>query len=223
MKLGRLPAQREPARPHVRDLALAPAPAVIDRWKAVQEWGMLQNDICGDCTIASAGHIMLLWNTVMGNGNGTMTDAEAVDLYSTLSGYVPGDAATDSGLTERAVLRCWDRWGFPSGNSTIKLSNFYTAAPTSLLDAKQAIAHLGALYIGVNLPENAMQTERWDVEPGAKILGGHAVPLVGYDDGLQSFYVVSWGACFPLTYRFFQQYCEEAWGLECPDWTPPAT
>lgn len=220
MKLGRLPARFDASVPHLMTLNLDPAPPVVDRFTKVQSWPKLKNDVEGDCTIASAGHIIQLWNTVTKNGIGTMTDAEAEATYSALSGYVPGDESTDSGCVELDVLNYWQQTGMPSDGKTIKLTRFLRQDATSVDQMRAAVYHLGASYIGLNLPDSALKnTNVWDVEPGAQIAGGHAVPIVGYDHPNEMLYTVSWGLLIPMTYRFFQAYCEESWSPYSQDWT----
>jgi hypothetical protein len=48
----------------------------------------------------------------------------------------------------------------------------------------------------------------WDVVPGAKIEGGHYIPLVAKRENLE---VVTWGALQQMTDAFYQEYCDEAW------------
>ena len=45
--------------------------------------------------------------------------------------------------------------------------------------------------------------------------GGHAVDVVGYDEG--GLTVVTWGALQRLTWAFWDRYCDEAWCVLSPD------
>lgn len=65
-------------------------------------------------------------------------------------------------------------------------------------------------------------------QPGVTFYGGHAITVVGYDEGLQAFkFVNSWGYEWGdrgyayLTYDFVQQKAWEAWALVDADTTPP--
>ena len=53
--------------------------------------------------------------------------------------------------------------------------------------------------------------EPWTVVPGPAPTDGHYVPLIGYD--AQHLYCVSWGRVQPMTWDFFETYCDEAWAL----------
>ncbi|NLG51788.1 MAG: C1 family peptidase [Chloroflexi bacterium] len=66
-------------------------------------------------------------------------------------------------------------------------------------------------------------------QPGAEFYGGHAITVVGYDEGLQAFkFVNSWGQGWGdqgygyLTYDFVQHKSWEAWALVNGDTTPPS-
>ena len=218
MKLGRLPAKFDPNVRKLRDLALAPPPPVELRFQQVGSWPMYANDSVGDCTIAAVGHVIEYWNVVGKTGKPNPANSQVLAVYEQLSGYVPGDEATDTGLNELDVLNWWKANGMPSGCDTIKLTDFLATPAHDLTQLKQSIHNLGSAYLGYDMPSNAIQTTLWDVKPGAEIVGGHAIPAVGYDDNKGLIYVVSWGAVVPVTYAFHQKYCEEAWSCYSDDW-----
>src|ERR1700757_5533476 len=97
---------KKPARPgavklhfrhYVNTSVLATPPNTFGHDKLVgNQWGMLANDQLGDCAIADALHQHLLWNMEHGVTI-PLTDACAIQNYSNVTGYIPGDAASDQG------------------------------------------------------------------------------------------------------------------------------
>ena len=89
-----------------------------------------------------------------------------------------------------------------------------------------AIWLFGGAYIGVELPISAQTQEVWDVpanstpedEPGS--WGGHAIYLVAYDQ--KTLTCITWGQLKKMTWRWFAQYCREAYGLVAKDWLEPS-
>ena len=51
----------------------------------------------------------------------------------------------------------------------------------------------------------------WDVVPGAKIEGGHYVPVVGTVHEVDQGTCVTWGKHQAFTKAFYEQYNDEAW------------
>jgi hypothetical protein len=50
----------------------------------------------------------------------------------------------------------------------------------------------------------------------AKIAGGHAVVLAGYD--AEGFRLISWGQYYTMTWAFFAKYVDEVYALADPVW-----
>jgi hypothetical protein len=85
--------------------------------------------------------------------------------------------------------------------------------PSSVLAVHRAIAFYGAAFIGVQLPQSAMDQfnagQPWTVEPGSPILGGHCILPVGYDaSGIQC---VTWGSIVTVTWPWWESYVDEVW------------
>lgn len=219
--LGRNPAQFDLNVPKLMELKLNIdiLPAISDSWKKIQYWPMLMNDQIGNCTIASAGHIIEYWNYVGNLFLPTMTDLEAEVIYSIIGKYVSGNPSTDNGCVELDVLNYFQSHGVMAASKIVSLTKFLSVPRTDLQQIKSSIYHLGNCYLGYNLPSNAAsQTDLWSVDPNAQIEGGHAIPAVGYDDTQNLLYVVSWGTIVPVTYDFHVKYCEEAWSLYSDAW-----
>lgn len=224
-KGGRLPAQ--PARPHLKlarllhaDLA---APPESSDWLSPvpsDAWGMLANDLWGDCGFAGMGH-MRVGDVYVNQGETlTVTDDDALAAYSAVAGFDPdagpsGDNPTDNGVVLQDVLDWWHKHGFlgekPLAYARVDVSN--------LREVKQAIATFGQLYCGFNVPSSAMQQFNagmpWSVVKGSRNEGGHCVTVGAYtEDGPDA---VTWGRVQHMTWDFWATYFDECWVQFGPD------
>jgi len=221
---GRLPAQ--PARPHLvaaNFLAAQPAPPAYADWLTPvpgSAWGMLGNAQWGDCTCAGVGHKRIGDVYVNQGRTLTVTDADALQLYSAVTGFdpnagAPGSNPTDQGAVCQDVLEYWLEHGFLGE----KILAFAKVNLASLDQVKQAIAVFGQIYCGFNFPSSAMDQfnhrQPWTVVKGARIEGGHCVTIGAYDaTGLEC---ITWGAVQRMTWAFFEKYFDEAWVIVTPD------
>lgn len=218
-KLGRLPARRDhrvkALAKYTRALALAPPPPVPPHHGLAKslDFPMSLNDQIGDCTAAGWGHIIQLWTAAAGVMR-VPTDAEVLAVYEQTGGYDPQDPNTDRGAVEQDVLQAWLK-GLQG--DTLEA---YAAINTSDLDEmRDAICWFGGAYIGVNLPQSALDDDAlWDYVPGSGIVGGHCVVLLDYDiqrpsDGRPYFYGVSWGKLIAISDEFLTHYLDEAYAL----------
>lgn len=183
-------------------------------------WGMLGNDLLGDCTCAGVGHKRI--GDVWAN-QGTLlevTTPEVVSFYENF-GYRPDDPNSDQGAYCQKVLETWCKIGFlgekPVAFAKIKVSN--------LNEVKAAIALFGQIYCGFDVPQSAEDQfnagETWTVVPGSPDIGGHCVTLGAYDaDGPTC---VTWARLQKMTWDFFKKYFREAYVTVGPDDYNPAT
>ncbi|MBR7826781.1 hypothetical protein KDK95_10745 [Actinospica sp. MGRD01-02] len=185
---------------------LPQAPAAVDWAKNVVSWPMDGNDTYGDCTMAAAAHLIQSWNAETGQQMPVPADQEVIAQYLKLTG------GKDTGLVESQVLKTWMSKGLWSN----KIAGYAPVNVHSLDALKQAIAFFGGVYVGIQVPNNA-QTQfaagqpwtlvaDWQSQP---IEGGHAIPLLGYDD--QYLYAITWGAVQPMAWDWWSTYGDEAW------------
>lgn len=220
--LGRLPEDLSKPRltlaPHLT--ATAP-PASADWYSHVQAWGVLGNDQWGDCVFAGNGHI-IEQQTALGEGDETIvTDAEALAEYSRVTGFnpdagPPGSNPTDQGALIQDGLADLRK----NGVAGQKIAAFARVNQASQDEVKTALADLGAVSLGVNLPQSAMDQfnagQPWTVSGDATILGGHCIIAAGYD--AQYVYVVTWGKVVPAAWGWLAAYCDEAWAVVSAAW-----
>lgn len=201
-------------------------PASVDWYSGVpaSSWLMLGNGPdnsipnlpnfggCGDCTVAGMGHMIdqVEWYA-QSHTPATVTGAQAVAAYSAITGYNPANGSNDNGAELQQVLQWWTQNGFagytPSGFAEIDITN--VALTQTCID------YFGAVYSGFAVPaifETQFDNgQPWDVprgRAGSQIVGGHCVPIIGYD--ATYWYVLTWGAVQKVTYAALAKY----WGTQ---------
>lgn len=196
--------------------ALVPPPAAVSWFKAATDFGVMLNDDIGDCTIAALGHAIQIWTLNLA-GEITVPDADILAAYENWCGYDPSDPSTDQGGIELDVLNSWRN----SNLAGHKLLAYADPSPNTKLHIQQAIYLFGGVYIGLNVPQSAMDQlnagQPWTVAPDdGGILGGHAVFVPAYDaDGLTC---ITWGLPQKMTWDFWNAYCDESHALLSQDW-----
>lgn len=248
LKYGRKPVRHTPAsfmRSHIMTRALnalGTPPATSPDWvSAVMKqssmgWGMFGNDEYGDCVIADCAHAEMLRTANVG-GIWIPTLTQTLALYAYFQGYT-GDPSSvsdidkylanhDDGCNELDVITYLTKNGWLGR----KLDGSANLDPTQLDQIKWAVSIFGASRLGLNLPDSAQPQfeggEAWDYVPGARLDGGHDVPVVGYDTSY--FYVVTWGKLQPVSPSFMTAkyadgtpYVEEAHAELAFDWVNAA-
>jgi hypothetical protein len=194
---------------------LADPPAAISRPHPQFEWGMLANDKLGDCVIAMMLHSIEDFHLDAGTPPPRFTDGDAIALYSTITGYRPGVAATDRGTNENTAMAYWEHPGLRAAGSVHTIAATVAVDPTNLNECRIAIDEFVDLQIGMALPATAQGESEWTVvgdgrtansAPGS--WGGHGIPYREYDP--QAFTCVTWGAELLLTVPFHLDYAQEA-------------
>ena len=217
MRVAGLLGKLEPRRPDgLADLVayaarkLPTAPAELDFTTGVSSWEMADNDRLGDCTIAAVTHMDKCWSAQTQESYTYPGDSTIDSTYFGLSG------GQDSGLVEADVLSAWMNDGL-FGRKIIGY------APVNIKDIttmKAALHLFGGLYVGVQVPAIAQDQfangQEWnptgDPSVDNNIVGGHAIPLLGYDSS-NTFKAVTWGATQLLTLDWWKMYGDEAWAI----------
>jgi hypothetical protein len=226
-RLGRQPRSRDARVPHMSALTagrkLLPPPPSIDWTKGMPpDFGMMLNDQLGDCTCAAVYHARQVWTFNATAMEDTEPDAGVLSLYETTCGYVRGNPDTDQGGNEQTVLRYLLNHGMPLAKGGVdKIAAFVEIDPRNVNDVKRGIANNGLVYIGFQVPAFLLAGEPpalWDVDPNGdqEIIGGHAVILPSYTIG--DLGVISWGARYAMTWRFFTEFVDEVYAIADPAW-----
>lgn len=222
-KKGRLPAKKDERTfklsSYLRREKLPPVPDQWDWDKKIKkdDWGEMRNMELANCTVAAAGHFIMVWTASTGNFFRPSDDA-IVATYSALSGYDPVTNTNDTGLNSLDVLKYWRKY-FIHGH---RIFAFAAIDGLKHEEVKQTIYLFGGCFIGLNLPSTCMEQAKWELpdtgatgpfEPGS--WGGHAVLLTAYNDfGVK---VITFGVEKWMSWDYLDAYCDEAYAVFSED------
>lgn len=192
----------------------------VRAWERPINWLMLGNDMVGDCVIAYMLHQVMAWSAVANAGSpmaASFSTDQAIETYSAITGYVPGNDATDQGTDPDTAIAYWRDKGLyghkAAGMVDLDISN---------LDAlKGALNVFGGIGLSIQVPAYVM-----DVPAGGSwsdsgdgdhsIIGYHQVLGIGY--GRQGFRVVSWGATYTCNLDFLARNLQASQAVVSEDW-----
>ena len=222
VKFGKSEPKLLPKLMMMTDHFVEPLPAPPERcdWsKSRAEWGMMDNDKVGCCTIAAMGHLFQVWTLNARGRMWTPHDSVILREYEEITGYDPRDPKSDKGAACTDVLTYVTTNGFDGWT----IAGFGKVNLSDIRHIKQCIANFGGAYIGIALPRSIKGQRIWDVAgvnmtgdnaPGS--LGGHCVNIVGYDG--DHVYIMTWGSIQPATWRFISVYCDEIFVILAQTW-----
>lgn len=207
-KLGCLPGQIPVG---LRDLTYyvagsLPKPPPSVAVPAFPDWGMLGNDTYGDCGVAGLQHGLEADATITHENESWATADQAVSYYLQ---YTQGQ---DSGVVLSQYLAYVRAHGYFG-------KHVHAYAPVAVNDIptlQLATFMYGFAYTGIQVT-SAMQLafqnhQPWDgVAVSGPVIGGHCVPVVGYDD--QFVYIITWGGVQAITYSAWHAIATEAWAI----------
>jgi hypothetical protein len=217
--LGKAPADKKTApKLHFKDyfkggLPTPPASFGHETFIGSTGWGMLGNDTLGDCVCAGACHETMLY-TAEGSGTAAIfANAQAIALYSAITGYSPKKPNSDNGTSMSAAAAYRHKSGIKDASGAIHKIGAYLALTKGNLAEHLCAAYLfGAVGVGIEFPAFAMTQfndgQPWDVsKKNTAIEGGHYIPLVANRANLE---VVTWGRLQGMTVAFFEKYNDES-------------
>lgn len=185
------------------------------------DWGMLGNDSVGDCAFAGSAHEHMVW-TGIGNpaSAAQFTTSGVLGAYSGLTGYVPGNPATDHGTDVSQLMDYRRQTGIPDAvGHPHKIDLAVRIEPVGgPFDWDQFIRAVNAfkcVAIGTLMPSSAMQQfnagQPWSYVGDHDIQGGHYIPAVGSAKSDSEVEIITWGRRQTLTRDFFEAYVDELW------------
>jgi hypothetical protein len=215
-KLGKTPARPGAVSmklsTYLATIQLPTPPANFGHYDLVPSYGMLGNGKYGDCVWAGAGHETMMWckeagSSVLFNDKGALSD------YSKVTGFTPKDPSTDRGTDMQLAASYRRKTGVIDATGKRHKVVAYLAITAGNLAQHLSAAYLfSAVGIGIKFPGSAMDQfnagKPWDVVKGAKIEGGHYIPLVGRKNG--NLLIVTWGKVQEMTPAFFKKYNDES-------------
>jgi hypothetical protein len=207
VKLGALPPQRPYGLSTLSVYANGkiPAPPAKCNPPYITNWGMLDNDVLGCCTISGAAHAVMAWDSEVAQHDPPPNDDSVASTYLTMT------HGADTGLVEANVLQTWQAEGLFGR----QIAAYAPVETHDLTGFHQAVAFYGAAYLGVALPKSAKQQfasgKEWTVVPRSPIEGGHCILAVGYDQ--HSVQCVTWGQIVNVSYPWLARYLTETWAI----------
>jgi hypothetical protein len=196
-----------------------PFPSVagsVDNTADIVEWGVMANDLIGDCVVACIGHAIEAWTALASGTAVVLPDSLIVSTYSQITGYNSVTGANDVGMQ---ISRGLDYW-VTNGLGGHQLSEYNRAFGTrfSHNPVKQAIDKCGVCIAGIGVNGAILA----DFDAGAtwgKQYGSatdhHCVPLIAYDDN--DLECITWGHLQRMSWGFFDAYIDELYVVFGPD------
>jgi len=175
-----------------------PVPARPD-WAAAAIAGLEDidgNDQYGDCCFAGIMHLICI---LIGNTGATLpfpSRAQALALYTAVTGFDPNDPSTDVGGDLPTVMDYVKAHGAYEDGS-FKLTGYVSVDASNPDEVRAADYIFGGTYRGVMLPQgwtNPMPSKSgfvWDVAGDPDSSQGHCI--TGYGDNKQGGFVDTWG------------------------------
>jgi hypothetical protein len=215
IKLGKKPARVGAVKFKFREFLikkkLPTVPRSFGHEKLFKNWGMLANDQVGDCVIAGGQHEVMLWNKACGK-DVRFTEQSAIDDYSRIAGYVPGDPSTDQGTDMEEAAKYRRKTGLLDADGKYhQIGAYLDLEPGNLAQHLLAAYMFEAVGLGFEMPMSAMDQfnagKHWSIVRGSRIEGGHYIPLVAHRTDLV---IVTWGRAQRVTTGFFKKYNDES-------------
>lgn len=217
----------DPKKPRVRfanNVKGVVAPPASVQWGRDPAIGMHLNDQWGDCVwggIANRLEIQTYYST----GHETVIPDSVVETGYETTGFNPAAGPPGSNPTDNGTqLIDGLKYAVSPGMDGVSITAYAEiSVPGNVDQLKLAIAELGPVLLGMNMPASAeqqfQQGQPWTVVPGAEIVGGHCVLGVGYD--ATYLYIQTWNAIWPVAWSFVSEYFDEGWAIYSPTWATP--
>jgi hypothetical protein len=189
----------------------------------VHDWPMYANDRYGDCTCASfVGHRIIAQEFSARQREPRPTVQDVLATYSAVTGFRANDPSTDQGAYLIDVLKYARAHGVgqEQDKTPHTIDAFVRVDQHDRDELRVAARLLGGCYLGLALPDTA----RWETQRGLPwsdttgqpySWGGHAVWLI--EQNKQGLKVVTWGREQMMSWAWFEEYCDESWGVVSED------
>lgn len=208
MKLGCILTPETKAKHAV--MAMAPA-VLLPAWTRIIGTPRILggNNSIGDCVIVSGFNALQTYLARKGIFAPLPEDLPP-EIYSEITGYVPGDPSTDKGTNPEDFLAWWQA----NAICGYKLKNFQRLNPADLNGIRNAIVNTGGVSIcsALSLQQEGQQIWKPVGTPGT--WGGHMTFVDSYEADL--FYETSWGDEYQIEDDYFQAkgFVEAAFSFE---------
>jgi hypothetical protein len=215
-KLGKQPARANAFKLRLSNYLdrskLPVPPTAFGHYSLVKDWGMLGNDIVGDCVLAGAAHETMLWTTEAKRAT-EFTPQSVLADYSAITGYDSSDASTDQGTDMQVAAKYRQKMGLLDAHGVRHKVGAYVSIETGNVDDMKLATYLfGAIGVGIILRHSNMDQfakgEKWTYDYNSPEIGGHYVPMFGWSDD-DNFFVCTWGVVHLCSHKFLVRQCDE--------------
>lgn len=179
---------KKPARPGAVPLAMSQyvdlsrfpkLPAAFGQPTLVKDYGMLGNNLYGNCVWAAAAHEVMYWNRLAGR-HVTFTTANVLSDYAAVTGFDPKKPDTDQGTDMGAAADYRSKVGIIDANGKRhKVGASLALRPGDLDQLAIAIFLFRSVDIGLELRNDADAQfdarKPWSLTPHSRVEGGHCV------------------------------------------------
>lgn len=231
LKLGKASAREGAVTFRFADFAnlsqMPAPPSNFGHESLVRTWGMMGNDVAGDCVFAGAAHEIMLWNAEVGKRVDISTNT-ALANYSKVTGYDPrktdpitGENPTDTGTDVADWLSHRRKVGFVDDHGNAhKIGAYIALEPGNADQLRYAAYYFDGVGIGVNFPEQWLDIfnqggRTWPALHTPNYVGGHYITAVAFRDKRPV--IVSWGQKIELTLGAYLQTCDEVYAYLSPE------
>ena len=184
---------------------LPKAPVKVDV-PAVKDWGMLGNDQYGDCGVAGIEHGFETAAIITSTSEKAPTASQCIDYYLKYTNGI------DAGVVLADFLAYVKKHKYYSNS----ISAYAPVNAHDVPTLQTAVYMYGFVYAGITGTAGMQQAfaseQPWDGHAcSGHIVGGHCIPIVGYDD--HYLYAVTWGGIQKITYSAWHSISTEAWAI----------
>lgn len=184
---------------------------------------MFGNDQLGCCVIASRANHTLRFEFDELKYHLPITTQTVIDEYYREQGYIGNKCwlaalfqkKPDNGLVMLDSIRDWRKTGWNILGNQYTIYAFAELNISDHEEVKQAIYLLNGVQIGITLTQDAMNqfnaNQTWDITPDTRIIGGHAVYLVGYN--ATGPICITWAKKQQMTWAWWNKYVDEAYAI----------
>lgn len=197
-----------------RDQLMRP-PLVFGHILETSKIPMLGNQKVGNCVWCTQAHLLQSMQRGLGKPETVFSDDSVISDYAAATGYMPGRPATDQGTLMGDGAKYWRKTGIiDAAGKRHQITAYVEIRLRDLDEIWQATHDFGGISLGVTLPQSAMDDfdagRPWhNVKPNQKILGGHAVALVGRNsrgDGV----LATWDNTVGVSPEWITRFMDEA-------------
>jgi hypothetical protein len=142
------------------------------------------------------------------------TEAEAIAMYSAVTGYDPTNPATDNGtyfLGPQGMIQYWAEHGVTVGGVLNKVTAAARVDFTNKIRLKQAIALFGFVFVGAEMRQDDLESGFLFRAGSSPVVGNHEFLFCGYQDiaDVTFWDIMTWGGMFRATDGWLRQSVRE--------------